>query len=717
MKSCRAKHQLKVTKGGFQVFTKSFMLDANQPRHSIRVHLDSLQPAATMIAPPQAAPATPTAPSTLAPATDAERRATEWVLERGGKLTVLPAGGKLKDISARADIPTQAFTVENIDLGDCQGVDDQGLANLAELEHLKSLVLRRTQISDAGTAPLSGLASLRRLALNMTGIGDQTLAQFAGLTNLHFLDIGETQVTDAGLAALPKLPALEILGLKATQISDAGLAALSRCPALKSLNLDHTKISDAGLAHLRSNIGLQFLNLDSVPITDRGVAELVPLTQLRDLILGFTKVTDAAVANLGELKNLSSLNLKSTAISQQGVARLQSALPKCKIAWSALANASAAPANPLPQNQFNFERQLAEEVLGMGGRVDVSVQGGPNRRCKAVAELPREPFVLTEVWLWRQQNLSPALFEKIGRLAHLRDLNLDQANVTEGDLQQLLRLESLQMLRLGSVPIGDAGLQQLARLTNLQLLNLTENSAATAAGVAKLQAMLPNCKVKWDLPGASAAAPAGNDRAAAVWALGLGGKVKISIGGQRTVEVKDAAQLPADDFRIINLSLYRKDQVRDTDLAHLRGLSSLVDLNLLHTQTTDEGLANLAGLTGLESLNLDATRVTGPGLHYLSGLQKLTKLILTETPLADSVPELASLMNLTELAVNRSTLSDLNCIRPLKRLQNLHLGGSQVSDLAVLEGLTELTNLDVYKTKISDQQLVPISGRSSNYAA
>ena len=63
---------------------------------------------------------------------------------------------------------------------------------------------------------------------------------------------------------------------------------------------------------------------------------------------------------------------------------------------------------------------------------------------------------------------------------------------------QLAPLQKLTMLSLKNCnSLGDAGLEHLQTLTNLKLLGLRDTQV-TAAGVAKLQQALPNCKVEWD---------------------------------------------------------------------------------------------------------------------------------------------------------------------------------------------------------------------------
>src|SRR5208283_2808392 len=74
----------------------------------------------------------------------------------------------------------------------------------------------------------------------------------------------------------------------------------------------------------------------------------------------------------------------------------------------------------------------------------------------------------------------------------------------------------------------------------------------------------------------------------------------------------------------------------DADLAGLKQLQGLEELNLGGTAVTDAGLAYLKGLARLEGLSLAATRLTGAGLAQLKQLQRLQRLNLGGTAVTDA---------------------------------------------------------------------------------
>ena len=61
-------------------------------------------------------------------------------------------------------------------------------------------------------------------------------------------------------------------------------------------------------------------------------------------------------------------------------------------------------------------------------------------------------------------------------------------------------------------------------------------------------------------------------------------------------------------------------------LVHLEGLTSLIGLNLSHTDVSDAGLVHLKGLTHLNWLLINSTKVSDAGLEHLKGRTNLTSL-------------------------------------------------------------------------------------------
>jgi Leucine-rich repeat (LRR) protein len=105
------------------------------------------------------------------------------------------------------------------------------------------------------------------------------------------------------------------------------------------------------------------------------------------------------------------------------------------------------------------------------------------------------------------------------------------------------------------------------------------------------------------------------------------------ITAQSKITAEQLAPLK-DLTRLANLNL-RGLEIGDDALAHIAGLKSLVKLHLEKTKITDKGLEQLKGLENLEYLNLYGTEITDAGLVHLEGLKKLKSLYLWQTKVTD----------------------------------------------------------------------------------
>jgi hypothetical protein len=76
-------------------------------------------------------------------------------------------------------------------------------------------------------------------------------------------------------------------------------------------------------------------------------------------------------------------------------------------------------------------------------------------------------------------------------------------------------------------------------------------------------------------------------------------------------------------------------EITDAGLAHLKELNQVESLHLEKTKVTDAGLAHLAGLAQLQYLNLYGTAVTDAGLQHLKNFKQLKKLFLWDTKVTE----------------------------------------------------------------------------------
>jgi hypothetical protein len=180
--------------------------------------------------------------------------------------------------SVDPDLPKEARVAVKFDTA-----TDATLAALKKHPNVGSVqALDGTHCTEKGFAALAELPHLRRLILNRSGVSDKELAVIVGCKELRELIIPSSQVTDTGLMHLSKLPRLEALDLS-----------------------DNPRITDKGMPQIATLERLERLYLGKTSITDKGLFELKPLEGLRDLHVAGTKITaNAAEKFADEMPNL-----------------------------------------------------------------------------------------------------------------------------------------------------------------------------------------------------------------------------------------------------------------------------------------------------------------------------------------------------------------------------------------------------------------------------
>ncbi len=178
----------------------------------------------------------------------------------------------------------------------------------------------------------------------------------------------------------------------------------------------------------------------------------------------------------------------------------------------------------------------------------------------------------------------------------LKELVLDDAQVTDAGLAHLRGMARLEFLGLDRAQVTDAGLVHLEGMSRLQFLNL-RGTRVTDSGLAHLK--------------------------------GLKNLHSLNLVG---TGVTDAGLMQLKDLDQLTELWLGGSKITDGGLIHLRGKSRLTKLGLYHARVTDAGLVHLEGLTGLETLDLTGTQVTDGGLECLRGLTGLRRLFLLDAP-------------------------------------------------------------------------------------
>jgi Leucine-rich repeat (LRR) protein len=134
------------------------------------------------------------------------------------KLTRLYAGTtdfNDRTLAALKDCPD----LQVLDLNNCKGVTDRGLAELGGLTNLQRLDLSLTRIGDSSTA-LGKLLALKQINLYGTNVGDATVQQLKGMDQLEEANLAKTKVTDSAMASLGAIKSLRRLSIYSTSVTD-----------------------------------------------------------------------------------------------------------------------------------------------------------------------------------------------------------------------------------------------------------------------------------------------------------------------------------------------------------------------------------------------------------------------------------------------------------------------------------------------------------------
>jgi hypothetical protein len=179
------------------------------------------------------------------------------------------------------------------------------------------------------------------------------------------------------------------------------------------------------------------------------------------------------------------------------------------------------------------------------------------------------------------------------------------------------------------------------------------------------------------------------DRWAAVYVLSIGGSIKVD--GQEW-EIRTAAELPAEAFRLTWAHFRDSQRVNDEGLAAFKNCKNLSELHLMRPQIGDRGLAHFKDARSLTLLDVSWTKVSDAGLAHFKDCKALRHVNLWACQQVGNagVSHFARCKSLTFLNLGLTRVNDVG-LRPFQDctgLQALFLNGTAVSD----EGLTHFKN-------------------------
>ena len=434
--------------------------------------------------------------------------------------------------------------------------------------------------------------------------------------------------------------------------------------------------------------GLQRIALHDQPITDAGLARFLASPAAVNLrTIGFLQgnIGDAGFEPLAKLRSLFSVSIRCPKITNATVLRLRD----------------------LPVTEIDIQSSFlsGDGLAGLKGKKLTAL----NLSCPKVddkgMEFLKETTTLISVILLGTSVTSTGLAHLTSN-TDLVGLSLLDSKGTSAGMDQVARFRKLIDLNLSGLSVSDNELEKLKTLSELKLLGLAR-SKVTEAGVKKLSAALPGCKIEWD-GGVIEPRSTDPDRRAAEWMLSNGGNIKIKENGEER-EIKAVGNLPRSPFELTVVDLTTNPKVTDGDMANFKDCKNLLALTLYGINLTDAGLVNFKDCKNLSYLHLGGP-MTDAGMVHFKDCKNLTFLNLLFTKVGDGgLAHFQDCKDLTSLILAGTPMSDagLAHFKDCKKLSRLDLGVTQVGDagLAHLKDCKNLTDIRLNQTQVKDAGL------------
>jgi internalin A len=166
---------------------------------------------------------------------------------------------------------------------------------------------------------------------------------------------------------------------------------------------------------------------------------------------------------------------------------------------------------------------------------------------------------------------------------------------------------------------------------------------------------------------------------------------------------------PAELAQIKSINLANNVKVHQIDPCIFPMFTSLKDLFLGSGEYDD--LTPIQKLTTLESLRISFSVVKD--LRPIEGLKRMDRLDISHTLVGDDeFKSVASFVNVTELMLDETNVSDLTPVANLRKLERLSMKKTRVSNLAPLSQTKTLKFIYIADTPVSD--ITPVQALMSN---
>ncbi|MGD9680034.1 MAG: protein kinase [Candidatus Obscuribacterales bacterium] len=193
-------------------------------------------------------------------------------------------------------------TIEELDLDGCRGFTDRGVAYLAELPAVQSIILRSTAITDDSLKTLAAIPKIYSIVVEDTIVGDEGLAKISHCRNIKMLYLRNCKnVSARGFALICRnMPWLTELSMGGPGIGPGDLEPVAALKDLENLNLLNCRIGAADLKAIGTLPNLGVLYLSKGEFADRDLKSLYGLKNIRHI--GFWECKNITSDGLAELR-------------------------------------------------------------------------------------------------------------------------------------------------------------------------------------------------------------------------------------------------------------------------------------------------------------------------------------------------------------------------------------------------------------------------------
>jgi len=647
---------------------------------------------------------------------------------------------KLRDTAISADAIAHLEKLRNLRLLSIENtrIKADELSRLNGIRNLEDLTIGGPTFSDEDVAKLSGLRNIRFLKIVSPKVAGRTLSAIEGG---FYLTLDCPEVTDDALGELGKIEGLtriEFIRSKVTRAAAIGL--LLRVPEICTVKFPDVKfeydltyttdfsvegeeawdgdlsgleeIEDLSikawnsdqLVDLRRLAALRTLQVrsfkyfdDMVPIPPlpgttgapevRGeslgnevMRHITPLENLEHLKLNCEELTDGIIDDLGRMKSLRTIEASGTKVTKRAI-ELVTQLPHLKTISFREGNLTIEDNPELGGRSVTLFLRSADEV--------------PPDLLAPLATLENVRRLCLSLWVYGAKD-HPVLpldegIKKIIRMKELRELSLNNWQLSPTAIELLAHLPYLDTLELCSIATTGERLEDIARLPQFRILRF-EHGDFSETGLAPLNGMpnleeisLTKCKI----------GPTGLD--------GLDNLPRLQTLSLASSGLEDAGAAALENFPLLeSLDLY-DCPITSAAMPHITKLDNLKTLKLHGTKVDDDGMRDIGRLKKLKRLSMwydmgDASmpyigklteledlrvsgNVTETGLKHLAGLTRLRSLWLDCDMTSKELKHLATLTELRDLYISCYDLSfeemkeGLEVLSELPHIESIYFDG------------------------------------------